>query len=580
MTSTQLYARLLTYVRPYWKAFVAALIAMAGSSLMEPIFPAMMKFLLDEGFSKTAAPWDWLFYPAVIMAIFLARAVFGFVGDYAMSWVSNNVISELRTAMFAKMVKLPTRYYADNISGRLISRIIYDVTNVAGAASNALTALIKDAISVLGLMAWLLYLNWQLTLITLTVVPFIALVVRLFGKRLRRVFEGQQESMGELTQVLQESIEAHKVVKIFGGQAFESARFQQSVDMQRRLAMRATIAAAAQTPIVQFLAACGIAIIMGVALKQAGTTDEATVGGFVSFIIAMLMILAPLKRLADVSAPIHRGLAASESIFSLIDETPEEDGGTQILQNATGDVAFQNVSFSYPASEKPALNNISFHLKKGEVLALVGPSGSGKSTIAALLARFFNADSGQILIDGKAIDSFTLSSLRHNIALVSQDVVLFNGTIAANIAYGEKANASLEEIKNAAKAAYALEFIENLPQGFETLIGENGVKLSGGQRQRLAIARALLKNAPILILDEATSALDTESERYVQKALERLMENRSTIVIAHRLSTIENADRIITLNKGKKEEEGTHAELLSQNGLYAKLYHLQQMQEI
>ena len=579
MTSTQLYARLLTYVRPYWKAFAAALVAMAGSSLMEPIFPAMMKFLLDEGFSKAAGEWDWLFYPAVIMAIFLARAIFGFIGDYAMSWVSNNVISELRTAMFAKMVKLPTRYYGDNISGRLISRITYDVTNVAGAASSALTALIKDAISVIGLMAWLLYLNWQLTLITLTVTPFIAIVVRLFGRRLRRVFEGQQESMGELTQVLQESIEAHKVVKIFGGQAFEAARFQKSVDMQRRLSMRATIAASAQTPIVQFLAACGIAIIMGVALKQAGATDEATVGGFVSFIIAMLMILAPLKRLADVSAPIHRGLAASESIFALIDEPPEVDNGTHAIGRAKGEIAFQNVSFSYPGAQKKALDSISFTIAPGERVALVGPSGSGKTTIASLLARFFTIGSGEILLDHVPIADIPLKNLRQNIALVSQDVVLFNDTIAANIAYGEKAGASLIDIKRAAAAAYALEFIEELPNGFDTLIGENGVKLSGGQRQRLAIARAILKDAPLLILDEATSALDTESERFVQQAIDSLMQGRTTLIIAHRLSTVEHADKIITLNHGKKEEEGTHQSLLHQNGLYARLYQLQKMEE-
>ncbi len=579
MTSAELYARLLSYVRPHWKIFVAALLAMAGSSVVEPIFPAMMKLLLDEGFAQSAGQWDFIFYPAVIMAIFLARAIFGFMGDYAMGWVSNKVIAHLREDMFKKMVRLPARYYADNLSGRLISKITYDVANVAGAATKALTTLIKDSISVLGLLVWLIYLNWQLTLITLSVVPFIAVVVRLCSKRLRKVSRGQQESMGELTQVLQESIEAHKVVKIFGGQDFETQRFQEAVHTQRRLAMRETIAASAQTPLVQFFAACAIAIIMGVALKQASLSDSATVGSFVSFITAMLMLLAPLKRLADVNAPIQRGLAASESIFALIDEPPEKDEGKTVLERASGEVRFQNLTFTYPGSDKPALQNLSFHLKPGERIALVGPSGSGKSTLAALLARFYNAKEGEILIDGEPIQSFTLKSLRHNIALVSQDVVLFNDTIAANIAYGEKAGADLTAIKAAAQAAYALEFIENLPKGFDTLIGENGVKLSGGQRQRLAIARALLKNAPILILDEATSALDTESERYVQEALEHLMENRSSIVIAHRLSTIENADRIITLNKGRKEEEGTHHALLKQNGLYSKLYHLQKLEE-
>ena len=335
MTSRQLYLRLLTYVRPYWKAFVAALVAMGLSALAEPVFPAMMKKLLDDGFSAAAGPWDWLLFPAAIMGIFLARAVFGFIGEYAMSWVSNNVITELRQAMFARMVRLPTKYYSDNLSGRLMSRIAYDVAGVAGAATNALTSLIKDSLAIVGLMAWLLYLNWQLTLITLSVVPFIAFVVRFFSKRLRSVAKGQQESMGKITQVLQETIEGHKVVKIFGGQTYEEARFYKSVREQRRLAMRATMAVAAQSPIVQFFAASGVAIIMGVALKQA-SGDQTTVGSFVSFITAMLMILPPLRRITDVNAPIQRGLAAAESVFSLIDEETEEDKGQTELGPCPG----------------------------------------------------------------------------------------------------------------------------------------------------------------------------------------------------------------------------------------------------
>src|SRR5574343_1309593 len=327
MTSRELYFRLLTYVRPYWKAFAVAMACMGLGSLAEPVFPAIMKKLLDDGFSSAAGPWDWLLYPLAIMGIFLARAVLGFIGEYAMSWVSNNVVTDLRQAMFRRMVRLPAGYYSDNLSGRLMSRIAYDVTGVAGAATNALTSLIKDSLSIIGLLAWLLYLNWQLTLVTLSVVPFIGFVVRTFSKRLRAVAKGQQESMGKITQVLQETIEGHKVVKIFGGQTYEEARFFKSVREQRRLAMRATMATAAQSPIVQFFAASGVAIIMGVALKQA-SNDQATVGSFVSFITAMLMILAPLRRITDVSAPIQRGLAASESVFSLIDEATEEDKGT------------------------------------------------------------------------------------------------------------------------------------------------------------------------------------------------------------------------------------------------------------
>jgi subfamily B ATP-binding cassette protein MsbA len=578
MTSRELYLRLLTYVRPYWKVFACGLAAMGASALAEPVFPAMMKKLLDDGFSSSAGPWDWLIYPLAIMGIFLARAVFGFIGEYAMSWVSNNVITEMRQVMFERMVRLPTTYYSDNLSGRLMSRIAYDVTGVAGAATNALTSLIKDSLSIIGLMAWLLYLNWQLTLITLSVVPFIAVVVRTFSKRLRGVARGQQEAMGKITQVLQEAIEGHKVVKIFGGQAYESARFYKSVREQRRFAMRSTMATAAQSPIVQFFAASGVAIIMGVALKQAAT-DQTTVGSFVSFITAMLMILAPLRRITDVNAPIQRGLAAAESVFSLIDEAAELDEGKEELGRAQGLVEFDNVSFTYPGADRPALAGVSLTIRPGESVALVGPSGSGKTTAANLLPRFFAIDGGEIRVDGHALQNIKLDSLRDNIALVSQDVVLFNDTIGANIAYGGKCRATMDEIRAAAKAAHALEFIDLLPEGMNTMIGENGVKLSGGQRQRLAIARAILKDAPVLILDEATSALDTESERHVQAALDELMRGRSTLVIAHRLSTVERADRIVALAHGHKQEEGSHAELLAKDGLYARLYKMQKAEE-
>ncbi|MRD74003.1 lipid A export permease/ATP-binding protein MsbA [Rhodocyclus tenuis] len=563
--------RLLTYVRPYWIAFVAAILCMGVSSIIEPVFPALMKGLLDNGFATAKDSWDWLLYPAAIVGVFVARAILGFIGDYAMSWVSNNVVSELRRAMFARIVNLPVGYYSDHVSGRLMSRVAYDVTGVASAATSALTTLVKDSLSVIGLLGWLLYLNWKLTLVAFAMVPFIALAVRAFSGRLRQVSRGIQASQGAITQILQEAIEGHKVVKIFGGQQYECERFEHSVQEQRQFAMRATVASSAQGPIVQFFAAVALATIMAIAMKQAAS-DQTTVGGFVSFITAMLMLLAPVKRLTDVNAPIQRGLAAAESVFSVVDQDAEPDHGKINIERASGLVEFDGVSFGYPGSERQALSDVSFVVHPGESVALVGQSGSGKTTIANLLPRFYHIDGGEIRIDGNALNDITLHSLRRNIALVSQEVTLFNDTIAANIAYGTQKGATPDEIRAAADAAHALEFIELLPQGFATQIGEKGVKLSGGQRQRLAIARAILKDAPILILDEATSALDTESERHVQAALETLMRGRTTIVIAHRLSTIEHSDKIIVLKHGSIIESGTHSELLGRKGAYANLY--------
>lgn len=579
LNSRALYLRLLTYVRPYWRVFGAAIACMGLSSLIEPLFPALMKYLLDDGFSKAQGGWDWLVYPAAIFGIFLSRAVFGFIADYAMSWVSNKVVTELRREMFERMLVLPIRYVHDHASGRLMSRVAYDVVNVAQAATGALTVLVKDSLSIIGLMTWLLILNWKLTLITLAMIPFIGMAVRAFSGRLRRVARGLQEAQGQIQQVLQEAIEGHKIIKIFGGQPYERRRFGEAIETQRSLNMRNTVASSAQGPIVQFFAALALAIIMAVALQQAAS-DQATVGSFVSFITAMLMVLAPLKRLTDINAPIQRGLAAAESVFSLIDEAAEPDDGKVRLERVRGLVEFDNVCFAYPGAERQALSEVSFSVRPGECVALVGPSGSGKTTIANLLPRFYALGSGEIRIDGHALSDIRLADLRNHIALVSQEVVLFNDSIAANIAYGAPGSVSFDEIRAAAEAAHALEFIEALPQGFDTLIGEKGVKLSGGQRQRLAIARALLKDAAILILDEATSALDTESERQVQAALDELMVGRTTIVIAHRLSTIERSDRIIAMAQGRVQEVGSHAELLASDGLYARLYRMQKAEEV
>lgn len=574
----KLYLRLLGYVRPYWKAFALALVCMGLASIAEPLFPALMKHMLDDGFKVEPGSWDWFVYPGAIFGIFLVRAILGYAGDYAMSWVSSNVIADLRAAMFARLIRLPTSYFNDHSSGRTMSRVVYDVGGVAAAATSALTTLMKDSLSLVGLTAWMLYLNWKLTLITIAIGPFIAVAVRSFGGRLRQLARRLQTNQGAIVQVLQEAIEGNKLVKVFGGQAYESERFAKVVQEQRRLTMRSTIANAAQGPVVQLFAALALAIIMGVALHQA-SSSQTTVGSFVSFITAMLMTLAPMKRLTDVNAPLQRGLAAAESVFELIDEPLEDDAGARRLDGAKGEVAFENVSFRYRGADHDALSELSFSIRAGECVALVGPSGGGKSTVANLLPRFFDTTGGEIRINGIPLGEIALDSLRGNIALVSQEIVLFNDTIAANIAYGARRDASQAEIIAAARAAHAMEFIERLPERFDTMMGERGIKLSGGQRQRIAIARALLKDAPILILDEATSALDTESERQVQAALNELMVGRTTLVIAHRLSTIERADRIVVVQAGRVAESGTNDELLALDGVYAQLYRLQFAQQ-
>lgn len=573
LNSRTLYLRLLKYVVPYWRVFALAIFAMVVTALTEPAFAALLKPLLDGSF-VSKDPTLMKLIPLAVIAIFFVRGVFGFISDYSMSWVANKLVMDMRTIMFSRLLILPTRYYHNHSSGNLISNIAFTVNQVADAGTNAITVLVKDAVTVVGLLGWMLYLNWQLTMVSLVGIPLIIVIVSRFSKRLRQSSRSSQQMMGHITHVLEESLDGHKVVKVFGGQQYEQKRFFEASNALRRFNMKQTVAAAANVPLVQLVAAISLAVIIYMATLQSAQ-DKTTVGGFISFITAMLMILSPLKRLTGINQSMQRGLAAAEVVFDLLDEEVEIDRGEHTLGRVKGLIEFKNVQFRYRDDGPLALNNVSLTVQPGQTVALVGASGGGKTTLANLLPRFYDVSSGAILIDGHNIADVTLASLREQIALVSQDVVLFNDTVAANIAYGQRHDASLEQIKAAAKAANALEFIEKLPQGFDTLVGENGVLLSGGQRQRLAIARALLKDAPILILDEATSALDTQSERQVQAALENLMQNRTTLVIAHRLSTVENADRILVLAHGQIVESGTHDELLAQSGVYAGLYRLQ-----
>ena len=573
MTSSGLYLRLLKYVAPYWRIFALALIGMVMVGLTEVALPALMKPLLDGTFVyKDQALMRWM--PAVIIAVVVVRGSAEYMAAYSINWVGNKLVMDLREAMFGKLLGLPTPYYDDHASGNLISKLTYDVTQVTAAGTSVLTVMFKDSVSLVGLLIYMLWLNWKLTLLALVMTPLIVGVVRLISVRLRMSSRSVQQAMGDVTQVLQETIEGHKVVKLFGGQRYEGARFGEQVNRVRRFMMKQTTAAAASVPIVQLLAGLALAAIVYLATQQS-SGNEITVGEFVSFITAMLMLTAPLKRITGVNEPLQRGLAAAESVFDLIDQPAESDPGRSAIARVDGAIRFDNVSFTYANADRAALQAITLTINPAETVALVGASGGGKTTLANLVPRFYRPTGGRILLDGYDLETLTLASLRANIALVSQDVVLFNDSVAANIAYGVMRDTSEADIVKAAEAAHAMEFIRAMPDGLNTLVGENGVRLSGGQRQRLAIARALLKNAPVLILDEATSALDSESERHVQAALETLMQGRTTMVIAHRLSTIERANRIVVLDRGQIAEIGSHRELLAAGGIYARLYEIQ-----
>jgi len=564
--------RLFRMVVPYKGHVLLAFIGMILTAATEPMFPAVMKVLLDKGFVGKPS-FDLWMVPVAIIGIFIVRGLATFGTNYLMTWVTTQLLNLLRGQMFARMLDVPVAYYSSNSMGRIINSMMFEVQQIVDMIRNVLTSLVRDALTVVGLLVFLIWLNWRLTIVALVLLPLTAFVVRMTGKRLRKLTRDYQAVNAELTQVIEETTRANFVIKIFGGHQYEKNRFEARANKLRRFSMRMASTYAATVPITQLMAAIAVAIVIVIALIQS-SQNQTTVGGFVSFITAMLMLLAPLKRLAEVNGPLQRGLAAAEAVFSLIDASPERTTGTQLAGRAAGKLEFVEVGFSYPGQNTPALEGIDLTVEPGETVAFVGMSGGGKSTLVNLVPEFYQATSGEIRLDGMAIGDIALASLRAQIAMVSKDVVLVDDTVAANIAYGDPAP-NRARIEAAAQAAHLADVIAALPQGLDTMIGDNGSRLSGGQRQRLAIARAIYKDAPILILDEATSALDTESERAVQAALDALMRGRTTLVIAHRLSTIERADRIVVLVGGRIVETGSHAALLDKNGVYANLYHLQ-----
>lgn len=567
------YRRLLGYVRPYYGVFAVSVVMMAVYAATETGLAALMKPLLDGSFVERNAATIQLI-PILLIGLFVVRGIANFITNYGLRWIAGRVVKDLRESMFRHLLILPTGFYDQNASGQLIAKLVYDVEQVSNAATDAVLTIIRDSLTILGLVAWMIYLNGLLTLIILVTVPLIALIVWWASYRFRRISSKIQASVGDVSHIAQEAIEGHREVKIFGGQAYEAQRFDQVNEKNRQQTMKMVATDAISQPVIQLIAVIGLAGVIYLATHES-ILARISVGTFISFITAMMMLLGPVKRLTRINGPLQRGIAAAQSIFSLLGEVPEQDHGQRPLGRVQGAVRFEQLSFCYDPAKGQVFTDINLEIAPCQTAALVGHSGSGKSTLVSLLARFYETAAGRILVDGADIRKFRLTDLRQQIALVSQQVVLFNDTIAHNIAYGSRLPVSRQAIIEAAEAAHAMEFIRRLPAGLDTLIGQDGVLLSGGQRQRLAIARALLKDAPILILDEATASLDTEAERHIQAALEALMRQRTTLVIAHRLSTVENADKIIVLRQGRIIETGTHRQLLAENGHYAELYRLQ-----
>lgn len=569
----QYYRRLLALALVHWNMFAISIIGMILVAGTDTAIAAYMKPLMDDGFVDRD-PETIRLLPLVLISIFVIRVFAMFISMYCISWVGRKVIMVLRQRMFSKLLLLPKGFYDSATSGEIISKFTFDVEQVANASTKAITIVIRDTFTVIGILAWMFYLSVSLTLVLLTTGPLIAILISYVTKKFRKLSKRIQSSIGDVSRIVEESIKAQIVVKVFGGRGYEESQFEKINDQNRRQNMRMIATQALSTPTIRLIVGIGLAAIIYLV-----TRDEAmsivTPGTFASYMVSLTFLFGPVKRLADVNVDLQRGIAAAESVFKLIDLEDERDDGSYVTGRVHGDIVFNHVYFRYQSAKEDALTDIDLDIRAGETVAFVGRSGGGKSTLLNLLPRLYDVSAGAITLDGRDIRDYKLENLRSHIAFVGQDVVLFNDTVAHNIAYGSMRDAGMEQIKRAAEFAYADTFINELKQGYLTIVGERGLMLSGGQRQRIAIARALLADTPILILDEATSALDTESERFIQSSLDELMKLRTTLVIAHRLSTIENADKIVVLDDGKIVEIGAHQQLLDKNGHYAALYQMQ-----
>jgi ATP-binding cassette, subfamily B, bacterial MsbA len=567
----QTYRRLLGYLRPHRGVFILGLFGALLFSASMVSFTVFAK-LFGDGTFEQRDPRTIVWLPVALVVLFLLRGLGDFTQTYCMGFVGRHIVKRLRGQIFERILLLPVSYYDRSSSAALLSRLTYNTEQVGQAATDSITVTVREALTIIGSIIALFVINTRLTFIALTMGPLVAWLVTIINRKFRRYSRRIQDSMGDITRVAKETLEAPRVIKVYNAQDYQNSQFEAVNEHNRHSHMRLVLTKGLSNPVVQMVTAIGSAIVLSIAISDA-IHGRMTMGDLLAFLVALVNIAQPLRSLVSVAGPMQQGIAAGQSIFELLDEPVEPAGGTRIAQRVRGDIEFSDVSFSYPTGKGPTLQDVSLRVQAGEMLAIVGRSGSGKSTLVSLIPRFYDVDSGAVRVDGCDVREYELGSLREQIALVSQEVVLFNDTIRANIAFGR--DVALAAIEEAARAAYVLEFARELPAGLDTVVGDRGVLLSGGQRQRISIARALLKNAPILILDEAMSALDTESERIIQGALDQLMSNRTTLVIAHRLSTVESADRILVIDNGHVVESGTHAELIARGGQYASLHRMQ-----